>query len=102
MDCIGVNCIDSPGDLTSGRQRQPQARIGWDRNGPKALGRQEFDFDPELPRGVRQSELCANYSVHLRAPGIGRDQDFHDAAIARAGKLLGGSTPRLLSNRIPE
>ena len=83
VDGIRLGLLDAAGDLPAARQGQAQAGIGRDRDGPKPIRRQEVDADTERLRAARERGQGAHHPVDLRVPGIGRDEDSHQADLGR-------------------
>src|SRR5262249_29167849 len=74
---IGPGFFNSAGNLTRAWQRQPQAGIGWQGNGPHSFRRQELDFDAQTSRALRQRGKSTHDAIYLRVPGICRDENPH-------------------------
>ena len=83
VDGVGLGLLDAAGDLPAARQGQAQAGIGRDRDGPKPIRRQKVDADTERLSAARQRGQGAHHPVDLRVPGIGRDEDSHQADLGR-------------------
>jgi len=91
VDRIRRSRFDAPRDLAPVRYSDAQALIGRYRHRRKAVRCQKFDLGSEISRGARERSQRAHHAIHLRVPGIGRDQDPHHAnprveMILRCGK----------------
>jgi len=73
MQRLGRGPLDPPRDLFAARQRNAQARIGRQRPGPEAIGRQEVDLDVEGLGGGSERGQRPDDTVDLRMPGVSRD-----------------------------
>ena len=84
MNVVRRRLLDLAVDLPEVRERQANFRVGGQWRGPHALGGQEFEFGPEFGRRLGHPFERRYDAVDLGPPGVGRDQDAHQAASACA------------------
>ena len=112
MDVVGRRLLNSPGDPARRRDRHANVRVGGHRRGPHALGRHEIERRAKLSGRLGHPLQGRDDAVDLRPPGVGRNQDAHQAASASTpsrssskGVLSSGTTTfsaagqRMTSNR---
>ena len=84
MDMVGLGFLDALADLSPGGDRDANFRVGGQGSGPHALRREEFKRRSQLGRGLAHSLQGRHDAIDLRAPGVGGDQDAHQASSACA------------------
>ncbi|MGY4334449.1 hypothetical protein ACVWWG_008866 [Bradyrhizobium sp. LB7.2] len=81
VDAVRVRLFDQLRDPRGARHGQPHVPIARHRKGAERLRRQEREFDVEAFGGVSKLGQRPNHTVDLRVPGVGRDQNAHQAAL---------------------
>ncbi|MGY3357596.1 hypothetical protein ACVWZK_004259 [Bradyrhizobium sp. GM0.4] len=84
VDAVRARLFDQLRDSARARHGHPHVPIARHRKGAERLRRQEREFDVETFRGVGKLGQRPNHTVDLRVPGVGRDQDAHQAAFHAA------------------
>ena len=84
MDMVGLGFLDAPADLSPGRDREANFRVGGQGSAPHALRREEFKRRAQFGGRLAHSLQSRHHAIDLRAPGVGGDQDTHQANSACA------------------
>ena len=84
MDVVRRRLLDLAADPPQVRDRQANVGVGRQRRRPHALGGEEFEFRAEFGRRLGHPLQRRHDAVDLGPPGVGRDQDAHQAASACA------------------
>ena len=110
VDRVGRILLDAARNLAAARQREPQFRIGRDRDDRKAFRRQKFDGDARLPAAfasevsVRTTPLTCGCqaSVAMRTR-ISRPCSGRDGIADRWSVISGGAfSPAVSGSRLPK
>lgn len=80
VDAVRARLFDQLRDSARARHGHPHVPIARHRKGAERLWRQEREIDVETFGGVGKFGQRPNHTVDLRVPGVGRDQDAHQAA----------------------
>jgi hypothetical protein len=84
MDRIRLLCRDPARDRAAPGDRQADAGIGRQGYTAQALRAEEADRCAKPRHDARDLAKSLHYAVDLRAPGVGGDEDAHQAARASA------------------
>ncbi|CEG07369.1 hypothetical protein BN961_00758 [Afipia felis] len=82
MDIVGARIRDQFRDPRRAGNGDTQIRITWQRDSGEGLRREKRHIDAEIARRIRHHRQRADDAIDLRVPGVGRDQNPHQAACA--------------------
>lgn len=79
---LGLETLDDLADPPRGAEREADLGIGRTWDGPELLRRDDLEPVPDLLALAGDPLQRADHAVHLRSPGVGHQQDAHQAASA--------------------